>query len=127
MRSLVAPDQLLGQYREATAGLTRLGEQLGDLTVTARSRDGIVATTVDARGALIDVDIDPARAGRLDARAVAARVLEAATTAAAEARARSAAAVSALLPEQLRRAVALDGTVDIGRLLPDPAELGGSR
>jgi DNA-binding protein YbaB len=127
MRSLAAPDRLLGQYREATAGLTRLGEQLGDLTVTARSRDGSVTAVVDARGALIDLDIDPARAGRLDARAVGARVLEAATAAAAEARTRSAAAVSALLPEPLRRAIAPDGTVDIGRLLPDPADLGGAR
>jgi DNA-binding protein YbaB len=122
-------NDLLSRYGEMSAGLSRITAELADLRATARAADGSVTATVDARGALLAIAFEPSRTARLDTRALAARVLEATNLAMAQARSRSEAAVAAALPEPLRAVLAADGSLDIGRLLPDPASLvsGGGR
>lgn len=119
-------DDALRQYRSMAAGLTTLTERLAALRATGRASDGSVHATVDARGALVELTIDPVVGARLDPKALSFRVLEASHRAGAELRDQVTAAVTAVLPESVRAAVGVDGTVDLGRLLPSDVEFDAS-
>jgi DNA-binding protein YbaB len=100
--ALTGADQSIDDYQALALKLDRLGDELATMRVTSRSADGCVTATVGAGGELADVRIDPEIAAGLDFSAVAGRVVEAATLAAAEARGRRRRAVSGLLPDHLR-------------------------
>src|SRR5262245_13900360 len=97
----------VGQYRDLATAL----EQFAEVRACARARDASVTATVDGRGELLELVIDPARAARLDLSELAARIVEAVGRAAAEARGRTAATALAFLPPSLRDLVGADGGV----------------
>lgn len=129
---------MVEEYRSTRARMTALTAELGAMTATARSADGSVTATVGPRGELRDLSIDatlvqkvadlPARWGvsqedlrparRLDLTTLTSRILEAYGRAAEQARDEVARAVSRSLPGHLRSLVRLDGTLDVGSLLP---------
>ncbi|MEE6258208.1 YbaB/EbfC family nucleoid-associated protein [Plantactinospora sonchi] len=79
------------RYRQLRAGLLAVRERLDELRIEAESADGLIVATVDGRGRLVDVTLDPrirrhADAGALarDVLATVRRAAELAATAAAE-------------------------------------------
>ncbi|MDG4820931.1 YbaB/EbfC family nucleoid-associated protein [Asanoa sp. WMMD1127] len=80
-------EEVLGQYERIRAGMAELRDRLSAFSTTARSPDGLVIATVDARGQLVRLAFDPAayRAHRPDqlAAVATATVRSAATSAAA--------------------------------------------
>ena len=103
------PEARLDEYRALAARLHRMSDDLVALRVTATSADGCVSATVGPTGELNDVRIDPHLASDLEPAALARRVLEAARLAADEARVRRLDAVSAILPDHLRRMMTATG------------------
>lgn len=65
-------DDVFGQYQRLRSGLDDIQARLAEMRVSARSSDGLVTATVDARGQLADLkldrriyrDDDPERLGR---------------------------------------------------------------
>lgn len=52
-------DDVFGQYEQLRAGMAELQERLATLSATARSADGLIEATVDARGQLVRLAFDP--------------------------------------------------------------------
>jgi len=52
-------DDVFGQYQRLRAGMAELQDRLAAFAATARSPDGLVAATVDARGRLVALTFDP--------------------------------------------------------------------
>lgn len=52
-------DEVFGQYERIRAGMVELRERLAAFSSTARSPDGVVSATVDARGHLVRLAFDP--------------------------------------------------------------------
>lgn len=70
------------------------------ITVTCRSRDGLVSVTVGPRGDLVTLDIDPRVFRRPDSRALADTIVETVQAAAAEAEQQVVETMSAVLPRE---------------------------
>lgn len=70
------------------------------ITVTRRSRDGLVSVTVGPRGDLVTLDIDPRVFRRPDSRALADTIVETVQAAAAEAEQQVVETMSAVLPRE---------------------------
>jgi DNA-binding protein YbaB len=98
-------DAMLAEYRSFTDRVRRLRTDVAAMTVTARSSDGCVSATVDSLGDLRSLVFDTAIAGRLDLTTLAARVVEAAASAAAQVRQQKADTMSDLMPPLLRQAI----------------------
>lgn len=71
------------------------------ITVTRRSRDGLVSVTVGPRGELVTLDIDPRVFRRPDSRALADTIVETVQAAAAEAEQQVVETMSAVLPREV--------------------------
>jgi DNA-binding protein YbaB len=123
MRSQARTDlnAMLAEYRSLTERTQRLRDDLSSLTATRRSADGSACATVNAWGELVRLTFEPAIATRLDPSALATRIVEAAASAATEARARKQELVSELLPPRLRRLIGNDGAAGLRRLVGDDA------
>lgn len=111
-------DAMLDEYRAMRSRLHDVAAELAALTATARAADRCVTVTVSAHGELADLRIDPVLAARLDAKTLAARILEASRKATAEVRQRVGARMRDVLPEGLRPLIGPEGTVDLVNLLP---------
>lgn len=74
MRSLT--ESLRGQFETLVTEGPRLAREARDVSVTETSRDGLVKVTVDPRGAVLALDLDPRIYRRPDARALAESILE---------------------------------------------------
>ena len=51
-------DDVFGQYQRLRSGLDEVQAKLAEMRVTARSADGLITATVDARGQLADLTLD---------------------------------------------------------------------
>ena len=51
-------DDVFGQYQRLRSGLDEVQGKLAEMRVTARSEDGLITATVDARGQLADLRLD---------------------------------------------------------------------
>ncbi len=51
-------DDVFGQYQRLRSGLDEIQERLAEMRVEARSEDGLITATVDARGQLTDLRLD---------------------------------------------------------------------
>jgi len=112
-------DAMLDEYRSLTERTRRLQDDLSSLTATRRSTDGCASATVDAWGELVRLTFDPATVARLDPSALAARVVEAAGSAAIDVRGRKQELISQLLPPRLRHLIGDDGAAGLRRLIGD--------
>ncbi|KQS73734.1 YbaB/EbfC family nucleoid-associated protein [Modestobacter sp. Leaf380] len=70
------------------------------ITVTRKSRDGLVSVTVGPRGDLVTLDIDPRVFRRPDSRALADTIVETVQAAAAEAEEMVVETMSSVLPRE---------------------------
>lgn len=116
-------ERVLADFAEQYGALARAREQLRALSVTARSRDGVVEATVDADGRPTGIRFVDKRFREMAAPQLGGSVLEALTTAQAEVAARATALMTAanLRPPLWGRG--LPGTSSASPLAPLPAEL----
>jgi DNA-binding protein YbaB len=117
-------DTVLEEYRLLTGRIRRLRKDLASLTATGRSADGCARVTVNASGELVGLTFDAAVAARFDHPVLAARVEEAAASAAAEVRRSKQALMSELLPSGLRHLMDEEGLGGLGGLLPEDVDAG---
>lgn len=85
LRSLA--ETLRGQFENIVEKGPKLAREARDLSITESSSDGLVKVTVDSRGGLLALDLDPRIYRRPDARSLADTILDtvrAATQAAQE-------------------------------------------
>jgi len=80
--------EVLADFAEQHRSLSKAGEQMKGLSVTAQSRDGVVEVTVGADGRASAIRLTSNRFREMSGRALAGSVLEALTTARTEAAAR---------------------------------------
>ncbi len=88
-------EKVLADFAERYGTLSRAREQMRALSVTARSRDGVVEVTVGANGHAAWIHFVDKRFRGMAASQLGASVLEALTTARAEVAARAAAVMTA--------------------------------
>lgn len=93
-------ETVLDEFAERHGALARVREQMRVLSVTARSRDDAVEVTVDAAGRPAGVRIVDSRFRGMQASQLGDSVLEALTTARAEATARATALLLAATPRR---------------------------
>ncbi|WP_153506279.1 YbaB/EbfC family nucleoid-associated protein [Cumulibacter manganitolerans] len=74
MRSLA--ETLRGQFERLVEEGPRMAREAREVSITESSRDGLVKVTVDARGSLLALDLDPRIYRRPDARSLAESILE---------------------------------------------------
>ncbi|WP_208378997.1 YbaB/EbfC family nucleoid-associated protein [Cumulibacter soli] len=74
MRSFA--ESLRGQFETLVSEGPRLAREAREVSVTERSSDGLVKVTVDPRGAILALDLDPRIYRRPDARALGESILD---------------------------------------------------
>lgn len=74
MRSLA--ETLRGQFEQIVEKGPALAREARELSITESSSDGLIQVTVDARGGLLALDLDPRIYRRPDARALADSIIE---------------------------------------------------
>ncbi|WP_223256182.1 YbaB/EbfC family nucleoid-associated protein [Micromonospora endophytica] len=109
-------DDVFGQYQQLRSGLDELQTRLTELRVTERSDDGQVTATVNARGELVSIELDPSIYRNRDARALSAKITATVRRASAEATAKTQELVAGYLPADSGTADFLR-TGDFGALL----------
>lgn len=122
-------DELTERYRTLRSGVADAQRRMAELTATARDADGRISVTVDERGRLTSVQLDPAAARSLPADELGALIVAASRAAAAQIDARREALLAPVLPDDVRRRLddARDetGRLDVTRILGDPREHAG--
>ena len=118
---------MLDEYRATRARIADVELAAAAVTATVRAPDRSATVTVDGRGALRELRLEPAGVARLDAHVLAERILGATRLATAQAREQVRVMMRDALPERLRELVRVDGTVDLTGLLPtDLGDVAGS-
>lgn len=74
MKSLA--DSLRGQFEKLVDEGPRMAREAREVSITESSADGLVKVTVDPRGSLLALDLDPRIYRRPDARALAESIIE---------------------------------------------------
>jgi DNA-binding protein YbaB len=78
-------EELSAEYEKRLAQIRNLQQRAGEVTATARSRNGLISVQVDAQGQLLSVSLDPSAYDRLSPQRLASVLVELAKTAAADA------------------------------------------
>lgn len=78
-------EELSAEYEKRLAQIRNLQQRAGEVTATARSRNGLISVQVDAQGRLLGVSLDPSAYDRLSPQRLASVLVELAKTAAADA------------------------------------------
>jgi DNA-binding protein YbaB len=116
-------EELSDNYQEKLGEIRRLQQRAGQVTATARSRNGQVSVEVGAQGQLIAVSLDPGVYDRLSPQRLAAAIVELAKTATADAAAQVREIMAPVLPPG---GLPADG--DFTKLMPRaPSMLYGKR
>lgn len=97
-------DELMGEFQRLRAGADELQQKIKAVSVTVRSDDNYVTVTVNARGELLDLDLDPRIYRRPDSKALAETIASTIRRASAEAADQVAELCKPLLPEAEVRA-----------------------
>lgn len=91
-------DELMGEFKRLRQGADGLQQKLRSISVTATSPDTFVTVTVNARGELSSLVLDPRIYRRPDSKALADTITETLRRASAEAAEKVAEACQPLLP-----------------------------
>lgn len=97
-------ESLDGQLARMQAGHAELQRQLRELRVSVSSADGLVTATVDARGQVVRIELDPRIYQRPDSRRLAATIAATIQQAAREASEQVAELLRPFVPEPVRQA-----------------------
>jgi hypothetical protein len=111
-------EAMLDEYAGLASRLDRMQSDVAAVTGSAQSADGRIAATVSQSGELVRLSLDDTHLRRVDARALAAQIVEVVGHAAADARRRVGQIVAQALPGHLGGAVRSDGSLDVARLVP---------
>jgi len=106
-------ERLLAEYRRSREQLAAVRRALAEIAVSQTSDDGTVTATVDTRGALTGLRIEPDAYRRYRPADLAALIVRLATTAAEQAAARAQRALEPVLPPGADPAAVLAGTADL--------------
>lgn len=104
-------DQLRGDFQRMLDEGPEVAARAREISVTKKSRDGLVSVTVGARGDLVHLDLDPRVYRRPDSRALADAIVETVQAAAVEAQEQVVETLSTVLPREAVQAQ-LDGDVE---------------
>ena len=104
-------DQLRGNFQRMLSEGPEAAARAREISVTTKSRDGLVSVTVGPRGDLVQLDLDPRVYRRPDSRALADTIVATVQAAAAEAQDLVVETLSSVLPREAVQAQ-LDGDVD---------------
>jgi DNA-binding protein YbaB len=97
-------ERLQAHLEELRDGHAELQRKLREIRVTVTSADGLVTVTVDARGQVEEITLDPRIYQRPDSRLLAATITAAIRQAAAEAMAQVMELTRPLIPDETLRA-----------------------
>jgi DNA-binding protein YbaB len=120
-------DELLEQYRQVRDNLGRMQREMAELTATARSEDELVTVTVDHRGELTAVEINPRAFRLLDSVTLGETIVATAGAATRDLRRRVQELVAPNVPDTARLS-GMGGDFDFSKMFPaDPQDLPGLR
>lgn len=120
-------DELLQQYRRMRDNLGEMQRQMTELTATAESPSGAVHVTVDYRGNLTKVEINPRAYRSLDSTTLGEQIVETAKAAARQVQEQVREVVSPNVPD-VAGLSGIGGDFDFTKLFPeDPEDLPGAR
>jgi DNA-binding protein YbaB len=104
-------EQLRGDFQRMLTEGPEVAARAKEISVTRKSRDGLVSVTVGPRGDLVQLDLDPRVYRRPDSRALADTIVETVQAAAVEAQELVVETLSTVLPREAVQAQ-LDGDVE---------------
>lgn len=107
--------KLSEDYQERLAQIRQLQERAGQVTASARSRDGLISVEVGAQGQLVALRLDPGAYERLSPQRLAAVIMELARSAASDAAARVREVMAPVLPTEADLARAASPTLTMLR------------
>lgn len=110
--------EVLANYRQRLEELQQLQHDVGEVTATARTRNGDVWLEVGARGELRDIKFSPQALTRMNAQQLAHTILTLTGEAAATAGGKAKEMTAVFLPDELAARLR-DGEVDLTAFLPD--------
>ncbi|MDT5024550.1 MAG: hypothetical protein QOE61_976 [Micromonosporaceae bacterium] len=116
-------DELLQQYRQVRDNLGQMQREMTELTATAESPGGAVRATVDYRGNLTKLEINPRAHRSLDSATLADQIVETTKKAAQQVQERVREVVSPNVPD-VAGLSGIGGDFDFTKLFPeDPKDL----
>ncbi|WP_433207163.1 YbaB/EbfC family nucleoid-associated protein [Dactylosporangium sp. CS-047395] len=120
-------DELMQQYRQVRDNLGRMQREMAELTATAQSEDELVKVTVDHRGALTAVDINPRAFRALDSATLGETIVATAKAATDDLRRRVQELVTPNMPD-VAGLSRMGGDFDFSKMFPeDPKDMPGLR
>ncbi len=118
-------DELLAQYGKLRDNLGRMQQEMAELTATAQSPDESVKVTVDYRGELTKVELNPRSLRSLDSATIGETIVATARAAAQQVRQRVQELVTPNLPDGTRVA-GMGAEFDLSKVFPaNPEDLAG--
>jgi DNA-binding protein YbaB len=120
-------NELLEQYRQVRDNLGRMQQQMTEVTATAVSEDETVKATVDYRGELTKVEINPRALRSVDSTTLGETIVATARAAAQEVRKKVQALVTPNMPDVAGLST-MGGDFDFSKMFPDdPMNMPGLR
>jgi len=120
-------NELLEQYRQVRDNLGRMQREMAELTATAESPDEMVKVTVDHRGELTAVEVNPRAFRSLDSVTLGETIVATAKAATGELRRRVQELVTPNIPD-VAGLSGIGGDFDFSKMFPaDPQDLPGLR
>jgi len=118
---------MLEQYRDVRDNLGRMQREMAEQTATAESSDGLVKATVDFRGSLLKLDINPRMLRSVDSSSLSETIVRTVKRASAGVAGKVRAVVGPNVPD----AAGLSGMgtdFDFSKMFPaDPNDIPGAR
>ncbi|GAA3453705.1 YbaB/EbfC family nucleoid-associated protein [Dactylosporangium matsuzakiense] len=120
-------DELLAQYRQARDNIGRMQREMAELSATAQSEDELVKVSVDHRGELTKVEINPRAFRLLDSVTLGETIVTTTKAATADLRRRVQELVAPHAPN-FAGLSGMGGDFDVTKIFPeDPQDMPGLR
>jgi len=120
-------NELLEQYRQVRDNLGRMQQEMTELTATAQSEDEMVKATVDYRGELTKVEINPRAFRAVDSVTLGESIVATARAATRDVRRRVQELVTPSMPD-VAGLSRMGGDFDFSKMFPeDPMDMPGLR
>jgi DNA-binding protein YbaB len=112
-------EELLGDYEQLRRGVAAARERMRTMRGTAASTDRTIAVTVDSRGRLTGLELDPRAYRRFSPSQLAAEIMRLATQACDQVTGEMTEVMSPFLPDGISYADLLSGAADPSAVTPD--------
>lgn len=111
-------EELLGDYEQLRRGVAAARERMRTMRGTAASTDGTIKVTVDPRGRLTGLDLDPRAYRRFSPSQLAAEIMRLAAVACDQVTGEMAEVMAPFLPDGISYADLMSGAVDPSAVTP---------